>query len=334
MRKKQTKSEAAHHHRHVRKLHALRISWFIFLAVGHIGIQLINYNEAPKTVDRKVLAYATNVSRDGLAAAQNQARAANGLGALAINSALNSSAQSKAEHMIANNYWAHTAPDGTEPWYFFTIAGYDYTAAGENLAYGFDSSSEIIDAWMGSAGHKANILGNYKDMGFGFASGSNYQGGEYTVVVAHYGTRQAAAPAPAPKPKSSPQVAASTPAPTPAPTPTPEPTPAPEPVTSTEEPKSEPKAEPTSSEATAQPVDQKRVTNLQNLLNGNAGWPMYASLGFVSISMVGFVTTHIALIRRTWKQSKHFILVHPAFDTAVLIALIATLLTTTVGFIR
>jgi hypothetical protein len=333
MRKTQTKSKIAHH-KHIRKLHALRISWFIFLAVGHIAIQLISYNEAPKSTNQKVLAYATNVTVNGLAAAQNQARAANGLGALAINSALNNSAQAKAQHMIANNYWAHTAPDGTEPWYFFTLAGYDYAAAGENLAYGFDNNSEIIDAWMGSTGHRANILGNYKDMGFGFASGANYQGGEYTVVVAHYGTQQTPAPAPA---KSTPKVVASAPAPTPTPpAPIPEPTPAPtpEPVTSAEEPKSEPKAEPATSEATAQPVDQKRVTNLQNLLSGNAGWPMYASLGFVGMSTVGFITTHIALIRRTWKQSKHFILVHPAFDAAVLIALVATLLTTTVGFIR
>lgn len=318
---------------HIRRLHKLRVVWFAVLAVGIIGAQSVQLAK-PQVAGGKVLAYATSTSISGLANATNQARAANGLGQLALNSQLNSGAQAKAQHMIANNYWSHTAPDGTEPWYFFEWAGYSYVHAGENLAYGFDGSGEIVDAWMGSTGHRANILGDYKDMGFGIANGANYQGGEYTVVVAFYG-KAPNPPAPAPPPPA----VQSNPAPTPAPAPVvaaePEPTPEPEPAPQ-EEPKQEPEeqAEPVTTQADAPAAEPKKVTNLQNILSGNAGWPMYASLGFVGASMVGFFTTHVQLVRRGWRHARHFILVHPALDTALLVALLATLLTATVGFIR
>lgn len=316
---------------HIRRLHGQRALWFTTLLVGLLSINFLSALPVPAK-HGEVLAYATNVSVSGLANETNNARAANGKGNLILNSKLNSSAQAKANHMIANNYWSHTAPDGTEPWFFFTQAGYNYSKAGENLAYGFDSSAEIIDAWMNSSGHRANILGSYADMGFGIASGDSYQGGEYTVVVSHYGS-QASAPTPAPTPAPT-KSTKSTPTPTPAPAPTPEPTPTPEPVpepTPAEEP---PKAEITNTEPEAKLVEEKRVTNLQNILSGNAGWAMYASLTFVGTSTVGFVTTHIQLIRRTWKTYKHFVFFHPALDAAILVALIATLLTATVGFVR
>lgn len=334
MPKKARYTKKSDHH-HIRKLHGLRVIWFAVLAVGLVGLQLDDIVARPQA-EGKVLAYATSVSIGGLADATNQARVANSLGALALNSQLNNGAQAKAEHMIANNYWAHTAPDGTEPWHFFDIAGYSYIKAGENLAYGFDGSAEIVDAWMGSPGHRANILGDYKDMGFGIANGPNYQGGQYTVVVAFYGAKQQSpppAPPPAPKPAPTPPpVAAAQSEPEPEPAP-PVPTPEPESKPPKQE-DTEPEAELTSTEPTAQPVEEKRITNLQNILSGNAGWPMYASLVFVGASMIGFAATHVQLVRRGWRHAKHFILVHPALDTALLVALLATLLTATVGFIR
>jgi hypothetical protein len=317
-----------YHPKHVKRLHGFRVFWFLVLAIGLIGI---HFSDRPiaATAKGQVLSYATGVSVNSLASETNAARSANGLGALALNSQLNSGAQAKANHMIANNYWSHTAPDGTEPWYFFTQAGYSYIKAGENLAYGFDASDEIVDAWMSSPGHRANILGGYKDMGFGFANGPNYQGGEYTVVVAFYGSKQSSSPpAPAPTPAPSKSVKST---PTPAPTPKPIPTSAP---ASKPEAKQESKSEPVNTEPAAQPVQEKQVTTLQNILNGNAGWPMYASLAFVGTSTIGFAATHVQLVRRSWKVSKHFVLVHPALDTAVLIALIFTLFTATVGVIR
>src|SRR5690349_13631924 len=71
-----------------------------------------------KATNTHVLAYATEMSRGNLLSGTNAARSANGLGGLSLNSLLNSSAQAKADDMAAKDYWAHVAPDGTQPWYF------------------------------------------------------------------------------------------------------------------------------------------------------------------------------------------------------------------------
>jgi uncharacterized protein YkwD len=321
------------HKKHTRTLHTMRVSWFGGLLVGLVlingtaAIQAASAHNDPGR-DRAVLAYATNVSRPGLLDATNAARAANGKGPLALNSTLNNSAQAKGNDMISKDYWAHVSPNGTQPWYFFKAAGYVFTKAGENLAYGFDDSQQISDAWMNSSGHRANVLGDYKDVGFGIASGSNYQGGEYTVVVAHYGKPYIP---PAPKtttpPKTTPKA---TPAPTPAPAPAPTtpPTTIPStPVETTPEPTT-----PTNKVAVA--VQPKKVSNLEAVLGGQATWAVYSSLGLIGITTVGFAGTHWRLVKHGWKESKHFILVHPAIDTAVIAAIITLVLTSASGFIK
>jgi uncharacterized protein YkwD len=321
---------------HMRRLHLLRISWFSAMAVGLMIIQLASsIQHATAETSGQVLAYATGVSRDGLLATTNQARSANGLGSLTMHSKLNNSAQGKANHMISKNYWSHNAPDGTTPWYWFSNAGYKYTKAGENLAYGFDNSAQINDAWMGSSGHRANVLGAYADVGFGIANGSNYQGGPYTVVVAHYG-KQVAAPVPPPPPPPPAPAPAPKPEPKPQPTPTPAPKPQPQPTTKPQ-PKPQPTPTPQPKEppvATAAPTEDKKITNLESLLQGQAGWAIYASVGLIGITSLGFVGTHWQLVRRGWKESEHFILVHPALDVAFIAAIAALLLTSAAGFIK
>lgn len=296
----------------------------------------------PTQPQNEVLAYATSINVDDLLAATNQSRASNGLGPLTLNAKLNNGALAKANDMIAKNYWSHNSPDGTQPWAFFVGAGYNYVRAGENLAYGFDTSNGVETGWMNSAGHRANVLGNFADVGFGIANGPNYQGGPNTVVVAFYATAQATpAPAPAvapvapaqaspaPKPAVVPQppAAPATPAPTP---PAPEPA---KPETPQEQPKdnsqNEPQAQP---KEPAQ--DAKQVTTLETVLNGQTSWPTYASLGAVGITSVGIAGTHLQLIRRGWRQSRHYILLHPALDTAVLAAITAAILTSASGFIK
>jgi hypothetical protein len=91
--------------------------------------------------------------------------------------------------MIKRDYWAHIAPDGKTPWAFINESGYKYRSAGENLAYGFDSSEQTVAGWMNSPSHRENMLKlDYKEVGFGIAYSNNYQGkGPETVVVAEYG---------------------------------------------------------------------------------------------------------------------------------------------------
>lgn len=192
---------------------------------------------------RQLLGYATSMGSSSLLTATNKERTTRGLKALTIDSKLATAAQNKANDMVARDYWSHTTPDGKQPWSFIIAAGYEYQAAGENLAYGFTTSSETVTGWMNSADHRANILNkSYTEVGFGIANSSNFVGdGAQTVVVAMYAEPFViATPAPTPTPaptKKSPQPSkaiASKPAteakPEPQPEPTPAPTPTPTPV--------------------------------------------------------------------------------------------------------
>jgi uncharacterized protein YkwD len=167
--------------------HLSRLVLFSLLAVALLVARGDSGNALRLTYDKNVLAYASNMTIEDLLKSTNKSRSENNLLPLNLDRTLNTSAQLKANDMVEKNYWSHNAPDGTQPWYWFEQAGYSYSVAGENLAYGFSTGLEVEAAWMNSPSHKANILGNYEDVGFGIASSANYQGGKTTVVVAHYG---------------------------------------------------------------------------------------------------------------------------------------------------
>ena len=134
-----------------------------------------------------VLSFASNIDVTDLMLFTNKERALQGLSALTENQKLNAAALAKAQYMFKNNFWAHTAPDGTTPWYFFTQAGYDYRYAGENLARDFNDSASVVAAWMNSPSHRENLLGqNYSDIGFAVLNGT-LDGYETTLVVQHFG---------------------------------------------------------------------------------------------------------------------------------------------------
>jgi uncharacterized protein YkwD len=136
-----------------------------------------------------VLGYSTNISAQTLLAETNGERSNKHLPALQINKQLAEAAQAKANDMAAKGYWSHVTPSGEQPWAFITNAGYQYEAAGENLAYGFGSSDQVMTAWMHSPEHRANIMNAvYQDVGFATANIADYQGtGPQTIVVAEYG---------------------------------------------------------------------------------------------------------------------------------------------------
>lgn len=137
----------------------------------------------------KVFGYSANISPDEVIRLTNIKRAENGLQALTYNSALADAARRKGDNMIALDYWAHVAPDGTQPWKFFSDVGYRYKYAGENLARDFTNASSTVDAWMASPTHKANLLNDkYKEIGIAVLEG-DLAGSEVTLVVQLFGTR-------------------------------------------------------------------------------------------------------------------------------------------------
>ena len=312
-------------------------------------------NTAPtsRSVDGSVLAYAAEMSQNSLLSATNAARAAHGLGPLSLSSRLNSSSLMKAQDMANRDYWSHVAPDGTEPWYFFAKAGYDYTTAGENLAYGFSSSQTTVDGWMASQSHKDNILGNYSEVGFGFANSASYQGnGNQTIVVAHYGTpRTQPAPAaptstppppttsPSPTPPQAPQTAA---APAAAPTDQPETnqlkTDTVTPLTSSPTQAAKPAASNDSAEGIA-PVSvaaasaSSGISVLQLLANHQLPLMSLIAIAIVSLCIAGYALTHRAAFEHAVANGEQFVAKHPGIDTAVVAAITTLILLTTYGHV-
>ncbi len=184
MPKKQKKSKK--HLLVIKKLHLARAAWCLVLVFGLLGINFV-YQFKSTSDDGKVLAYATKISHNDLLNETNKLRAENGLSPLTLNDQLNIGANLKASDMISKNYWGHTSPEGTEPWVLFNLVGYKYLHAGENLAYGFRTSQEVVSGWMNSKSHRDNLLGDYKEIGFGFLNSADFQGGQNTIVVALLG---------------------------------------------------------------------------------------------------------------------------------------------------
>ncbi len=114
----------------------------------------------------------------------NAERAYYGLPALTFNATLGTAAQLHAEDMAANSYLEHTGLNGSTPASRATNAGYDYLYIGENIAAGYQTPEEVVDAWMNSEGHRANILNsNYTEIGFGYAYQYNDYYGSYWVQL-------------------------------------------------------------------------------------------------------------------------------------------------------
>jgi hypothetical protein len=136
-----------------------------------------------------ILGYAANISPEEVVRLTNVKRDEAGLAALELNSTLSQAAQSKGVHMLANDYWAHVAPDGTEPWKFFTDVGYKYRFAGENLARDFSNPGSAVEAWMASPTHKENMLSpKYKEIGVAVVEG-DLAGVDTTIIVQFFGTK-------------------------------------------------------------------------------------------------------------------------------------------------
>ena len=80
-----------------------------------------------------------------------------GLGALEWDAAVAAVATAHSADMIERQFFAHTNPDGDTPFDRLHDAGIVYLGAGENIAYGYPSAAAVLEAWLGSPGHRANI---------------------------------------------------------------------------------------------------------------------------------------------------------------------------------
>ncbi|KAB8331061.1 CAP domain-containing protein [Scytonema tolypothrichoides VB-61278] len=99
----------------------------------------------------------------------NQERAKNGLPPLKANAELNYAADKYAQEMSQRGILSHTSPDGSQAWDRAKVVGYEAQMMGENIASGQITPQQVVQDWMKSPGHRANILKTqYTEIGIGF----------------------------------------------------------------------------------------------------------------------------------------------------------------------
>ena len=122
------------------------------------------------TLDSTVTSYEQEVIR-----LVNEIRVENGLKALTYDWELARVARYKSQDMKDNKYFAHNSPVYGTPFQMIKNFGSSYRSAGENIAKGYATPQAVVNGWMNSSGHRANILhANYTHIGVGYVSGGNY----------------------------------------------------------------------------------------------------------------------------------------------------------------
>jgi uncharacterized protein YkwD len=122
----------------------------------------------------------------------NEERAKVGCPDLTVSPQLTQAAQEHSADMAVNDYFSHTSLDGRSPWDRIRATGYEYSRAAENIAAGYPTPQHVMDGWMASDGHRANILNcALLEIGVGYVNLSPDTG---SVNYTHYWTQVFATP--------------------------------------------------------------------------------------------------------------------------------------------
>jgi uncharacterized protein YkwD len=134
---------------------------------------------APATENSLVAKAEAQVAASGggigrVVALTNLERAKAGLGSLRLDGTLSAMAQVRAQEIVST--WSHTRPDGTNVTALAKQYGLSYAVIGENLGKGQKSADAVVNAWMNSSSHRAQIMGGYSRIGVAIysAGGKTY----------------------------------------------------------------------------------------------------------------------------------------------------------------
>jgi uncharacterized protein YkwD len=112
------------------------------------------------------------LTRENIVKEMNRHRAMHGLPALRSDERLDKAAEDRILDMEEREYWGHYRPDGSNPLRSLHRYGYVHVVAGENLAAGYETPEVVVQGWMESPGHRANILlDEYTDVGIAMVEG-------------------------------------------------------------------------------------------------------------------------------------------------------------------
>ncbi|MCL4392508.1 CAP domain-containing protein [Patescibacteria group bacterium] len=166
--------------------HMLRRETILFIGVMVLAIEVVFVFRSFGIISMDKLT--ALILPNSLVDETNATRVSDDLSSLKPSALLEAAARDKANDMAKNGYFAHTSPTGITPWYWFEKVGYNFEYAGENLAINFIDSKDVMNAWMNSPEHRANILdSNFTQIGIATAEGT-YEGRPATFVVQLFGT--------------------------------------------------------------------------------------------------------------------------------------------------
>ena len=121
-------------------------------------------------ISQSVLSYESEVIR-----LVNEVRRENGLKALTANWELSRVARYKSQDMLNKGYFSHTSPTYGTPSQMIKAFGLSFRTAGETIARGYPTPQAVVNGWMNSSGHRANILNaSYTQIGVGYVAQGNY----------------------------------------------------------------------------------------------------------------------------------------------------------------
>ena len=105
----------------------------------------------------------------------NEIRKEYDLSPLKLNTELSAVARTKSADMREKGYFSHTSPTYGSPFDMMKSFGIKYKTAGENIAMGYKTPQAVVDGWMNSKGHRANILNSsFTEIGVGYVENGNY----------------------------------------------------------------------------------------------------------------------------------------------------------------
>ncbi len=105
----------------------------------------------------------------------NKYRKQNGLAELTINWELSRVSRYKSQDMHDKKYFSHQSPTYGSPFDMMKNFGISYRTAGENIAQGYSTPQAVMNGWMNSSGHRANILNaSFTQIGVGYVSDGHY----------------------------------------------------------------------------------------------------------------------------------------------------------------
>jgi uncharacterized protein YkwD len=165
--------------------------------VKPITVDNVNISEPLRLINNIISTNNKDIlSKENIILLTNQSRKENGsIALLKENFKLNFSAEKKLQDMFTKQYFEHISPSGVGVGNLGQQVGYEYIIIGENLALGnFKDDKALVDAWMASPGHRANILNSkYTDIGIAVSKGK-YEGKDTWMAVQHFGLPKSVCP--------------------------------------------------------------------------------------------------------------------------------------------